>query len=109
MMGNGKLDVPGPKTAPAREHEEPVSAVPVPLGLRSHRLHLQSQCDQPAAVLARSPDPLWQHTAAAWLRDMAGLGAVTLLYTFITWRRLAAHSPGRRPGPRLKGLASRPV
>jgi ABC-type multidrug transport system ATPase subunit len=56
----------------------------------------------PAAMLARSPDPLWRHSAATWLLDMAGAAAVALLYALITWRRLVVVSPGRR---RTQGLA----
>jgi ABC transport system ATP-binding/permease protein len=61
----------------------------------------------PAAMLARSPDPLWQHTASAWLEDMAGIAALALLYTVITWHRLVLASPGRnRFG--LSAIAGRP-
>jgi ABC transport system ATP-binding/permease protein len=62
----------------------------------------------PAAMLSRSPDPLWQHSAATWLRDMAGIGALAVLYTLITWRRLVLGSPGRRrrSRPGLAGFRS---
>ncbi len=59
----------------------------------------------PAAMLSRSPDPLWQHSAATWLKDMAGIGALAVLYSLITWHRLVLGSPGRRPRGR-PGLAA---
>ena len=42
------------------------------------------------------PDPLWQHNAQTWLKDMAALGALAVAFTFLTWWRLVRLSPGRR-------------
>ena len=50
----------------------------------------------PAASLSRSPDPLWRHAASTWLLDMAGVGVLALIYTFVTWRALVRSSPARR-------------
>jgi hypothetical protein len=42
------------------------------------------------------PDPLWLHTAPTWIKDMAGLAVLTVLFTLLTWWRLVRLSPGRR-------------
>jgi len=48
------------------------------------------------AVPGNVPDPLWLHTAHAWLKDMGALVALGLAFTLITWWRLVRLSPGRR-------------
>jgi len=42
------------------------------------------------------PDPLWLHSATTWLKDMAGLGVLAVVFTLATWWRLVRLSPGRR-------------
>jgi ABC transport system ATP-binding/permease protein len=42
------------------------------------------------------PDPLWTPTSQHWLMDMGLLIVLAAVYSFITWRRLAGKSPGRR-------------
>ncbi|MBO0832040.1 MAG: FHA domain-containing protein [Actinobacteria bacterium] len=43
-----------------------------------------------------SADPLWDHTARAWLTDVAMLLLLTLVFGVLTWRRLARMRPLRR-------------
>jgi ABC-type multidrug transport system ATPase subunit len=47
-------------------------------------------------VPGAKPDPLWLHTASTWLKDMAGLAILAVLFTLLTWWRLVRLSPGRR-------------
>ena len=47
-------------------------------------------------VPGTKPDPLWLHNAHTWLKDMAALVALGLVYTLLTWWRLVRLSPGRR-------------
>src|SRR6266536_3958871 len=47
-------------------------------------------------VPGATPDPLWLHSAHAWLKDMAALVALGSVFTLFTWRRLVRLSPGRR-------------
>ena len=42
------------------------------------------------------PDPLWLHTPSTWLKDMAALLGLGVLFVLLTWRRLVRLSPGRR-------------
>jgi ABC transport system ATP-binding/permease protein len=43
-------------------------------------------------------DPLWNHTAQAWLIDMGMLLALGVIFALITWWRLARQGPGRKLG-----------
>jgi ABC-type multidrug transport system ATPase subunit len=45
---------------------------------------------------AHSPDPYWNHTAKAWLIDMAGMAALFLFYSGLTWWRLNKLGPLKR-------------
>jgi len=42
------------------------------------------------------PDPLWNHTASAWLTDMGAMLALALAFALLTWRRLAKMGPAKR-------------
>ena len=48
----------------------------------------------PGSVL----DPLWNHTAHAWLLDVGALAGLGLVFAILAWRRLARQGPGRRLG-----------
>ncbi len=41
-------------------------------------------------------DPLWNHTAHAWIIDMAAMAALFLFYSAITWWRLNKLGPLKR-------------
>jgi ABC transport system ATP-binding/permease protein len=41
-------------------------------------------------------DPLWDHKAATWLKDMAAMLGLALVFTALAWWRLLKLSPGRR-------------
>ena len=41
-------------------------------------------------------DPLWDHNAKTWLKDMAAMVVLSLLFTALAWWRLLKLSPGRR-------------
>jgi hypothetical protein len=41
-------------------------------------------------------DPLWNHTAGAWLLDMAMMLVLSAVYLLIAWWKLNRLSPGRR-------------
>jgi len=41
-------------------------------------------------------DPLWDHKAATWLKDMAAMLVLALVFTALAWWRLLKLSPGRR-------------
>jgi ABC-type multidrug transport system ATPase subunit len=43
-------------------------------------------------------DPLWDHTAANWLRDMGLQIGLAVLFTLIAWARLQRLGPRRRKG-----------
>jgi ABC-type multidrug transport system ATPase subunit len=43
-------------------------------------------------------DPLWHHTAHAWLLDMGMLCALGIAFAALAWWRLARQGPGRRLG-----------
>ena len=43
-----------------------------------------------------TPDPLWQHTAPVWLRDMGMQVLLAAVFTGLTWWRLTRLGPGRR-------------
>ena len=45
---------------------------------------------------ATKPDPLWNHTASAWLLDMGMMVVLAAVFSFLTYRRLRGRSPGRR-------------
>jgi len=42
------------------------------------------------------PEWIWNHTAAAWLTDMAGLAVLAVLFMAFTWWRLVQLGPGRK-------------
>lgn len=42
------------------------------------------------------PDPLWNHTARAWVIDIGASAALFLFYSFITWWRLNKLGPLKR-------------
>ena len=45
-------------------------------------------------------DPLWNHTSAAWLRDIGFTVALAVVYLIITWIQFRRLGPrGARPGP----------
>ncbi|HYS47106.1 MAG TPA: ABC transporter permease, partial [Rhizomicrobium sp.] len=48
------------------------------------------------ATPGTTPDPLWLHSAHAWLKDMGALVLLGTVFTLFTWRRLVSLSPGRR-------------
>src|SRR5215469_6797191 len=41
-------------------------------------------------------DPAWNHTATAWIIDIAAMGALFLVYSALTWRRLNKLGPLKR-------------
>ncbi len=43
-----------------------------------------------------SPDPLWQHSAPVWLKDMALQVVISVVLAVATWQALRRSSPGRR-------------
>jgi ABC transport system ATP-binding/permease protein len=47
-------------------------------------------------VPGTKPDPLWLHSAHAWLKDMAALILLGVVFILLTWWRLVRLSPGRR-------------
>jgi ABC transport system ATP-binding/permease protein len=49
-----------------------------------------------ASGAAVQPDPLWDHTASAWLTDMGALVALAVVFALLTWRRLAKMGPAKR-------------
>jgi hypothetical protein len=53
-------------------------------------------------IIALTPgskaDPLWQHTAHAWLLDISVLAALGAAFALLAWWRLVRQSPGRRLG-----------
>ncbi len=46
--------------------------------------------------LPGKPDPLWLHNAHTWLKDMAAMAALAVVFILLTWWRLVRLSPGRR-------------
>ena len=51
---------------------------------------------QPSQPGSQSTDPLWNHTSAAWLRDMAILAGLSVVFALLAYLRLRRLSPGRR-------------
>jgi hypothetical protein len=49
-----------------------------------------------ASGAAVQPDPLWDHTASAWLTDIGALLALGLAFAILTWWRLARTGPAKR-------------
>ena len=49
-----------------------------------------------ASSSALPTDPLWDHNATTWLKDMAAMVVLSLLFTALAWWRLLKLSPGRR-------------
>jgi hypothetical protein len=49
-----------------------------------------------ASGAAVQPDPLWDHTASAWLTDIGALLALGLAFALLTWWRLARTGPAKR-------------
>jgi hypothetical protein len=49
-----------------------------------------------ASSSALPTDPLWDHNASTWLKDMAAMVVLSLLFTALAWWRLLKLSPGRR-------------
>jgi ABC transport system ATP-binding/permease protein len=49
-----------------------------------------------ASGAAVQPDPLWNHTASAWLTDIGAMLALGLVFAVLTWRRLAKTGPAKR-------------
>ena len=43
-------------------------------------------------------DPLWDHTAGTWLKDMGGQAALAIIFTLIAWFWLRRLGPRRRKG-----------
>jgi len=43
-----------------------------------------------------SPDPYWDHTAKAWIIDMAAMAGLFVFYSIITWWRLNKLGPLKR-------------
>ncbi len=43
-------------------------------------------------------DPLWQHSASNWLRDMGILVALAAIFSLLAWFRLRSMGPRRRKG-----------
>ena len=43
-----------------------------------------------------NPDPYWDHTAKAWVIDMAAMAALFVFYSGITWWRLNKLGPLKR-------------
>jgi ABC transport system ATP-binding/permease protein len=41
-------------------------------------------------------DPLWDHKSGTWVKDMAAMVLLSLLFTSLAWWRLLKLSPGRR-------------
>jgi hypothetical protein len=43
-------------------------------------------------------DPLWDHTAMIWLKDMGGQAALAIIFTLIAWFWMRRLGPRRRKG-----------
>ena len=43
-------------------------------------------------------DPLWNHTAMTWLKDMGGQAALAIIFTLLAWFWLRRLGPRRRKG-----------
>ena len=43
-------------------------------------------------------DPLWDHTAGNWLRDMGVLVGLAVIFSLLAWLRLRRLGPRRRKG-----------
>ena len=43
-------------------------------------------------------DPLWNHTAGTWLRDMGAQVALAIIFTLLAWLRMRRLGPRRRKG-----------
>jgi len=56
----------------------------------------QAKPSPPAAAVASSTDPLWDHNASTWLIDMAVLLLLALGFAFLTWWRLIKMGPVKR-------------
>ena len=61
---------------------------PAPPGAAASRAPVPS----PAAAI----DPLWDHQPATWLRDLSLMSLLGLVFSVLTWWRLARLRPGRR-------------
>jgi hypothetical protein len=46
--------------------------------------------------ITTSADPLWQHSSGNWLRDMASMIVLAVVYLVVTWIRLRRLGPRRR-------------
>ena len=56
-----------------------------------------STIDLPRIMLhTTQPDSLWAHDPHTWLKDMAALVLLGVLFVLLTWWRLVRLSPGRR-------------
>jgi hypothetical protein len=49
-----------------------------------------------ASGAAVQPDPLWNHTASAWLTDIGAMLALAVAFALLTWWRLARTGPAKR-------------
>jgi ABC transport system ATP-binding/permease protein len=88
----------GPASLPGRPA---VTLAKVTLaGHSGHPKPVRSPASRPPPITkatgASAPDPLWDHTAQAWLIDMAAMLALALAFALISWRRLAKMGPVRR-------------
>jgi hypothetical protein len=43
-------------------------------------------------------DPLWDHTAGTWLRDMGAQAALAIIFALLAWVRMRRLGPRRRKG-----------
>jgi len=55
-----------------------------------------SPAANPSGTSATTNDPLWDHNANTWLKDMVVMLLLGVAFTLIAWWRLVQLSPGRR-------------
>jgi ABC-type multidrug transport system ATPase subunit len=52
----------------------------------------------PAGGAGNFTDPIWQHTAGTWLRDMGALVGLAVIFALIAWFQMRRLGPRRRKG-----------
>jgi ABC transport system ATP-binding/permease protein len=73
-------------TASLNKIEQPAGSTPAKSTGHGHQ----------ASAPAVATDPLWDHTAAAWLKDILAMIVLGLLFSGLAWWRLLRIKPGRR-------------
>ncbi|HMD26699.1 MAG TPA: ABC transporter permease, partial [Streptosporangiaceae bacterium] len=52
----------------------------------------------PAGGAGNFTDPIWQHSAGTWLRDMCALAGLAVIFALIAWFQMRRLGPRRRKG-----------